>query len=149
MADTINKKALMVQSLPGIGQTVLIIVLILLFHPSIIVLAGLLLFLSLIKRLYDVYKAEWLVAPGWGVKLLKQSGVLLITISCLYLLNIYLGGYGFLGLFIIVLVIAGLILWRKRTAFINTIRAIEKEHFGETAEERKKRRQDERDPTNE
>lgn len=61
----------------------------------------------------------------------------LIIIAAVWL-GALLGGKGFLGLLIIVLVFSVILLWRRRSLYMNWVRHIEKRFlYGETLEERR------------
>lgn len=125
-----SNKEILKDSLPGLATTAVILLLVLLFSPSFSILALGLLGYVFIKGFYKKKKLK---------EILPEALTLLIIIGTVKLLYDLFGGSGLWGLVVIVLFLAGVILWRARKDFLETIRSIEKKHFGETAEERRER----------
>lgn len=134
-----SNKQILIESVPGLITTAIILLLVLIFAPSFPVLALGLLGFVIIKGLWEK-KTFKEIAP--------EALTLLIIIGSVKLLYDLFGGSGLWGLVVIVLFLAGVILWRARKQFLGTIRNIEKKHFGETAEERRERLRNEKGRSN-
>ena len=127
----------MKESLPGVGQALLLVGSIILFKPSFITLCVIFLGLHVITSFYKAHKEREPKGKKWWLRLGRTTATLLITINILYLINYYLGGWGWVGLFLTVIIISGYILYTKRKQYIRWVRLIEKMIWGKTAEERK------------
>jgi hypothetical protein len=83
--------------------------------------------------------ARWRGRPPKMKGLLHETlwlAGILLTVKAVFH---FFGGAGVWALVLVVLLIAGSMLFRQRKIFVEVLRGIEKKHFGETREERRDR----------
>lgn len=126
-----SNKEILKASLPGVATTFVILFVILLFNPSFPLMLILITAFLLSKAIYKRRKLSDATGEIIGV---------LVVLSIIKILYTYFGSAGVWSLLLVVIFLAGVILWRARKQYLAVLRDIEKQYFGMTAEERKELR---------
>lgn len=74
---------------------------------------------------------------------LKNSMIMIITITVFVWLYHYAGGYGLAGLLIAVLIVSGVLIYKRRRLILELVRLWEKTFLGMTMEERVEKKKQE------
>jgi hypothetical protein len=74
------------------------------------------------------------------LRLLRGAGGTFAALWLISLLNIWLGGWGLLGVILLSLLLAGWVLYKRRVAYMAALRHIERRFFGMTMEERREQK---------
>ena len=123
----------------GLAVTITVLIVVVTLHPPPpLLIAGFLLF-KLTREVYKAFKNGWVVTRGWGTRLLKSAATLTLFLAFLLWLAHTTGGWGLLGLALVILTISAWILWTRRELYLFWIREIERQLYGETMEERRER----------
>lgn len=112
--------------IPNIVVTALFIVLLLFGVPFALLLMVYCAYLAL-RSYYD---------RKTPVQYLKSMLVLLLSIVAMVWIYYFTGGYGILGLVLGVLIVAGILVYRRRKLILTLVRLWEKTFLGSTMEER-------------
>jgi len=126
MVEKINKKQILLLSLPNIIVSFLLLGVMYTFHLTYLGFVILIMSISLLKYLYNVYK-DVSVFSSWLI--IKELFISYIFVSCVWFLGRLLGGYGFFGLFLIVVILSGFMIWNKREFVMKGIREVETQMF--------------------
>ena len=124
--DKENRNRILKQSGKGIGMSLGIYAAVLLFGLSIIHIGVLLSAFSIIMYAWKAYKKERQPEKD----LIKSLCTLWIVLCIIGTLQYFVGGWGFLGLIIIVLVLSTIIILKRRKDFIKAIEDIETQIWG-------------------
>lgn len=102
---------------------------------------GLLGSLLIVGTIYTYYKLR--TRSTWNRALIKGLAQALLVTIILYYLNHWLGAWGWIGLLLLCTLTALWLIYKQRVFFMHTLRSVERQLFGETAEERWARRRKE------
>lgn len=135
-----NYHSVLQAAVPGLLTSILVMIIAWLFHPPLpLFLAGGLA-LNLATMIWRAAKADW-QAPRFDKILIRSSAGMAIFVIIIATLEYLLGGYGFIGLLLIVLGIAAWRLYNSWDLYMDAIRTVERGVWGATAEERRRRKE--------
>ena len=130
--------SLLKKALPGLLYSFTIITIILLFKPNFLIITALVLAFYAIAKTYAAKRQGWKVERGWGFVFVRGAAILLGFLAVIYFLSQLLSPLGWLGLLLIVLFIVAYILARNWKVYMNGVRMVERQLFGETLDRGKK-----------
>lgn len=107
-----NKREILLGSIPGVFISIAAFLFAWIVHPNLWVFLSFFLLITLSSNIYFAYKKGWVVG-AWGKQLLYNLLSTSAFIIVLYYLGAWLGDYGFLGLLLLVMIIVGVMIYRR------------------------------------
>ena len=115
-------KANAVSLLPGMGISIVVLLTVLFFDPQPHIFVTALCVFSMLWEAGSNYKQQLL--PRWHDIVKRQFLLIIYTLFMLYLSSFF-GLWGIIGVIISSIVIAGIILYRRRDKYLEVLRSVE------------------------
>lgn len=132
-----SNKEILIDSIPNLSVTLIILAIIIIFSPPFIILIQALVAFTLVRAWYKYYTLDFPDGYLW-LMALEILSLLAIVIPIYFFYEIF-GAKGLWSLVVVVLFLSAIVLWRVRRNFVEILRDIERKHFGESREERRER----------
>ena len=116
-----EEKKVMRMAVPGISLSIFILIVFYWVRPSYQLGLAMILGVVTITSLYHAYKQAWVV-DGWASWFLRRVAWVAGYYLLLVVLQLWLGGYGWVGLIVLVLLISAFALWRGRKLYVWAVR---------------------------
>ena len=122
----------------GLTKSIIILIVVVIFKLSFTQTAIIVLGSSAVISLWAAWRRSW--PAGWS--LTTARSLIVTTFVLLIIFGIYeiAGGYTLWAFLLVVFIISGFILWSKRQEYLEVIRHVERQVWGETMEERRERK---------